>query len=428
MQRINWEDPKQLLSAPQSIPWLIRLSILKNTYDHEKTRLDRGNNWQELADRLGLPLNFGKIKRGTLVRLVSKTVDNFCYSDDGSLSIHHIPEGPWVEGKQDHFLTFCEDLWARTIKKDEKRVPIKPHHITKMWGLREGIIPSEYSIVLCDEAQDINPVFISILKRSKCRLMLIGDTNQQLYGWRGARNSLPLFDGETYFLTQTWRYGPAIAALGNKILSYKEMPPSVSILGNSGIHSNVIRYGHSMLNAEWPTTAMLCRTNMHVFEQASRIAGKAHKLHVMGLDYLEFALSDALKLYNGEFDAITHPLIMRFPRWEDLMIEVEMTDDPELKRIATIIEERHEVLDHMLKSIRRHHENDERRAPLILSTTHKVKGREWDRVILGNDFISTDRFSNFKPGEKKDDELNILYVAATRAIRELYIPESLGFY
>jgi superfamily I DNA/RNA helicase len=52
-------------------------------------------------------------------------------------------------------------------------------------------------------------------------------------------------------------------------------------------------------------------------------------------------------------------------------------------------------------------------ADVTVSTAHKAKGREWDAVQLAGDFP--------EPEKQGDEELRLLYVACTRAKRELDI-------
>jgi len=49
----------------------------------------------------------------------------------------------------------------------------------------------------------------------------------------------------------------------------------------------------------------------------------------------------------------------------------------------------------------------ESQADLVISTAHKAKGREWDRVQLASDFPARDRCD--------DADRKLLYVAVTRA-------------
>ena len=59
----------------------------------------------------------------------------------------------------------------------------------------------------------------------------------------------------------------------------------------------------------------------------------------------------------------------------------------------------------------------ESEADYTVSTAHRSKGLEWENVALCNDF--PDVFA--LEGDEYDDELNLLYVAATRAKKTLVI-------
>ncbi|WP_301592426.1 3'-5' exonuclease [Sabulicella glaciei] len=69
---------------------------------------------------------------------------------------------------------------------------------------------------------------------------------------------------------------------------------------------------------------------------------------------------------------------------------------------------------------------------MALSTVHKTKGREWDSVALASDFPELEALRRRwgQAIDSKDDwakasllqEWNILYVAVTRAVRELLLP------
>jgi hypothetical protein len=65
------------------------------------------------------------------------------------------------------------------------------------------------------------------------------------------------------------------------------------------------------------------------------------------------------------------------------------------------------VLEKQLEELKKRHELDPLRASAILATTHKVKGREWDRIMLLDDFIKPGELSNLPPTQR-DAELSIL--------------------
>ena len=70
-------------------------------------------------------------------------------------------------------------------------------------------------------------------------------------------------------------------------------------------------------------------------------------------------------------------------------------------------------------------------AERVLSTAHKAKGLEWPRVRLADDFprleelhaVDGDGLPYLTP-EERDQELNLLYVAVTRAWQQLEVNEA----
>jgi hypothetical protein len=60
---------------------------------------------------------------------------------------------------------------------------------------------------------------------------------------------------------------------------------------------------------------------------------------------------------------------------------------------------------------------------IILSTVHGAKGQEYDRVYIDPDLAAALSKPGGPPVKEFGDEANIAYVAFTRAIRELYLPQ-----
>lgn len=387
----------------------------------ERTKPNQRMPWPDLADRLGLPQNFGRFSRNQLIRQIYTSVLKYCYSSDSEFKPEHLPDIEWPDQVAEQALIWAKDLWARMIMPGEP-IPVTPPQVMKVWDLKGGKIDA--GLVLFDEAQDANAAFMSILQRSTCRRVLIGDEHQQLYEWRGAVDAMHLLQGPTLPLTKSWRFGPEIAEFANSILEAKTPAPCEKIRGNNAQDSKIHIYDDDRL-VQWPIT-VLARSNITVFNTAVNLAESGHKLHIIGnLDEMRHLLLDALKLYRGEIRWISHQQLVRFSDWDSLVVEQMMTGDPELKRIIRIIEERHDYLENNLEIISKFHVHDPQRATAILSTTHRVKGMEWDRVMLTNDFIDWSRFPTME-ASTRNAELNVLYVAATRAVRELYIPRHLA--
>ena len=63
-----------------------------------------------------------------------------------------------------------------------------------MWALTEPKIDADF--LFLDEAQDTNPVLEEVFaaQRGHAQLVMVGDSAQAIYGWRGARDVMTGFD------------------------------------------------------------------------------------------------------------------------------------------------------------------------------------------------------------------------------------------
>ena len=142
-----------------------------------------------------------------------------------------------------------------------------------------------------------------------------------------------------------------------------------------------------------------------------------------------------LSLYNDKRSMIRDPLIQKMGSMEDLEEYVEKTDDMELSMMVEIVKEYGNEIPSLIKAIKNKHVDDGKResADVIFSTVHKSKGMEYDIVHLVNDFMTEERLQTIlkeKPEEGLDrgqlnEEINLVYVAVTRAKKTLHIPEDL---
>ena len=113
-------------------------------------------------------------------------------------------------------------------------------------------------------------------------------------------------------------------------------------------------------------------------------------------------------------------LLQEYPDY-DLYDEVanESQDSEMLRTIRVVTQYKHN-LPELFDKLRRTAVKDELEASLTVSTAHRAKGLEWDAVALSDDF-SFEPFHPENTREKFEDEMNLLYVACTRAMKVLAI-------
>ena len=110
----------------------------------------------------------------------------------------------------------------------------------------------------------------------------------------------------------------------------------------------------------------------------------------------------------------------------ELLEEAEEGRDPELRFLARVVAHYGRALPSLVADLRRRAVAHPEVADRVLATAHKAKGLEWAEVRLAADFPTLPELDAADPDgvpwltpEERDQELHLLYVAATRARRRL---------
>lgn len=314
---------------------------------------------------------------------------------------------------------------VRTLLKFEKHeLPITHDTYLKafeLWHRIEG--PFEY--LLLDEAQDLNPVLISIAKKAALPTVVVGDAYQSIYRFRGAVDAMNAFPAAELPLTQSWRFGPAVAALANRILRHSSTPPRHPLRGNPERETEILRYAGKLQPR--PGTAILARTNARLFESLAAIERPFHLIG--GIADLQRQLSSAHALRHRRHHQVADPGVARFSSWA-LFERAADRGDGEARRLRDIVERHADRLPDILARLGTLHRAHEADAPLIVSTAHKAKGREFETVIVLDDFedpadLVARRHKDLTKTVETDQQINLLYVACTRATHRLYLSAKL---
>ena len=352
-----------------------------------------------------------------LVRAAIGTVTNFLNSTIEVIHEDHLPQlnGRPVSQMSPSFVDAVfqcsQELWNRMLDPDDLDIPMLHDGYLKLYFLSKPDLSLKYDAVLADEAQDLNGITLGLAKSQSCQVILVGDTHQQLYSFRGSDNALSDPDLDTavdLYLTKSFRFGPAVATIANILLSYK------------GETNKVVGAGYptkvkAVLDSDAVRPALLHRTVMGVIMSALELTSKNKKIFWVGkID--SYKISDIEDLYwlsEGNSSKIkSKRLLKEFKNWDDYVSVAEASKDRDMARAIKIVTS-YDHLDEALAQIRKLTVKDERSADVILSTAHRSKGLEFDYVSLEEDF--PDPLDPEMPESSRDDEINLLYVAATRA-------------
>lgn len=285
--------------------------------------------------------------------------------------------------------------------------------------------------VLIDEAQDTNTARRLMAERMLAnggRLIAVGDRHQAIYGFTGAdANALDLiserFDCIRLPLTVSWRCARSIVEYAQQYVSHIEAAPDA--LEGLVKHEGYDEFQQRELK---PTDAILCRNTRPLVDLAlgylRRDIPCAVEGRDIGADLNRLAtkwrtVRDVGQLrtqLEHHLDREVARYLKRGQRGRALLVEDKVAS------LLAIMEtlDPFDPVSKLTTKINTMFQDTEgnRRPVLTLSTVHKAKGREWDRVFL----YGKNRFMPSRYAEQEweiQQENNIIYVAITRAKREL---------
>lgn len=358
--------------------------------------------------------------------VVKATLDNFLRSNLARPHPSMIPpryrQFLQVRGQEAYertmrsILEATQTLWQR-MRDPQDPFPLSHDGYVKLWATNGASFPP-VDALLVDEAQDLSPVFVNVLEGLGVQRVYVGDPAQQIYAWRGAVNAMATLGGEERRLSWSFRFGPELAAVVRGFMA--QVGRDLVLEGKAAWPTRVGLLDLAAL--EFPV-AVLCRTNAGVVQAALDL--NLGSFHIQGgVEEVADLLEDAEALRRGGPRPKPHPDLVLLETWSHLELLAEEVKDP-TAGVLVRLAQRHKDLGALAAFLRSSHVPREGEAPVVLSTAHKAKGREWRRVVLWEDFPPVwrlqEREGYRQRGLDLQEEENLLYVAMTRAMQELYL-------
>jgi hypothetical protein len=357
-----------------------------------------------------------RIESTTLGYAVNQAVRRFCQSDEREFVRRHFEMLPKfatlpqeeLQALRSYVLSCATTLWEMAVDP-ETTVPLGHDGYVKVWQLGNPTIDTCY--ILVDEAQDTNPVMLDVLRRQECQVVYVGDRHQQIYEWRGAVNAMETVPvAKTVNLTKSFRFGQRIADLASAIVG--TIGETNRITGNEAISSSIVRDGQR---------TVLFRTNGAILDRLIEVEEFTPEkaVHVVGgVTDLISCLEGVERLQAKKQSA--YPLFIGFKDWADFQLYCENSGDGEATKINKLVGK---YGARTLKSTLQNVMPTEDRADILITTAHKSKGREWSGVELAEDFKAQPEKDEDGNLTHNQAETRLFYVAATRAINTLKLPQ-----
>lgn len=412
------------------------LSYKNIVFNHGYKVNATGYKTHELAIVLGLSGNGEKHYEFIVANHINKFAALFCNSDKQKVQdVNYLDTIGDAKARTfvKSFYPFLEkQVRFFLAKMDRGEIEITHDFYLKKFQLQHPVLPYDY--ILFDEGQDASPAMLDIFLNQPATKVIVGDTHQQIYSWRYAVNSLEKTNFHNFQLSQSFRFGGSIAALANSVLLWKDIIGAAKPLAITGCGTNV----------DTAAKAVIGRTNLGLLLKAIEYTTEKKNIkhiyfegNINSYTYADegASLYDVLNLHNGKNGQIRDTLIKSMGSIKELEDYIEKTEDAQLGMMVEIVKKYGNDIYDIIKSLKEKHvdNTDKQKADVVFSTVHRCKGMEYDSVHLVNDFVTEEKvkriFSDVAEDEKKiqklNEEINLLYVAITRAKNILHFPEEL---
>ena len=370
-------------------------------------------NLYSIADYSNKKVFIPSIRLGFLVK---KTVDVYQNTANINITEDCIPAELYqklnikdkvdIQKINEIVLMYANKLWLDRIDIGSK---VKAEHDTyqKLYQLSNPVL--DYDVIYLDEAQDSSPVVLDILsKQTHAKIVYVGDTFQSIYAFRQAVNAMETIQGvPTYLLSKSFRYGAEIATIAKTVIR-----DGVDVQGSENIKSRIGDIESKKYTHIFRTNSYLLETAVDLISQGVAVKCLIDPRKFQSMIYSTFYLK------KGEMSKVKDEEVLVYASFDE-MIE-DSNNNPESKRLVDIVLkgkmfEYNKALDKMIK------DKDKKNYDVFLTTAHKSKGMEWLDVKIADDF-KIDVITSNNAETFDQQEVNLFYVACTRAINNLQLP------
>ena len=348
-----------------------------------------------------------KVSPTQILTMAKNTVKSYCNSSDETLDESHVEI--FDLGKTDIVgglrelerivLKYARIYWNDII--DPKSIiPLTHDAYLKLYSMSNSKLNVDF--LICDENQDSDPCTLAIINRQDCQKILVGDTYQSIYQWRGAINAMDEFNCKKLHLTKTFRFGKQTSAFANNVLKY------------CGARKKLVDNGESFIKFDKPHyDCYIYRTNQGALECYLGLVSDGLRPHLnVNVDEIKQFVQHFFGLEKGWDIKRPHPLLTGFKSIKSVREYLADNDDKDLAKFVSLCDKNGYELVYKLDNMPSKENSD-----CIVMTAHKSKGLEFDSVYIGDDFNLVYEHNKRLYITDSEMELNLTYVAITRAMK-----------
>jgi hypothetical protein len=347
-----------------------------------------------------------------IAQMVRETVRAFCASDDREFGRHHIPPAydSADQTTRQVVLHHATELWKAVLIPPTREFEPRVHDYHRVkWAALTGLnVPKNYTHILIDECHDLARPMMQILNRCSQPAFSLGDDYQNLQG-QPRRRSVSLRHRE---VTHSVRAGCRVEELVMPLVRAHPSDAKPDFHGNP-LNKTEITYYDKPFVPDRPTV-VLVSDMWSLFEWSQRMAQKIPIDLLSNARNLNVFASDFIDLYHHK-SRPRHDDLLVFQSWDDVLSHHR--GHRTVERIDAMLREGYGMKNwgETFARIRRRSTSG-----YALGLVDDARNREFDSVMLTPDFADAAWDSrNFA------QKLAAVYVAVTRAQRQLFVPRRL---
>jgi superfamily I DNA/RNA helicase len=291
-------------------------------------------------------------------------------------------------------------------------------------AMHPDVLP-QYDYVFVDEAQDLNRAQFRMIEHACApggRVIAIGDDRQAIYSFRGAAsNAIHRF--RTEFKPKELPLSVSFRCAKRIIKEAQRIVPDITALPDAPDGKVAAIDYTALLDMVEYGDFILSRTNAPLLRTALKLAATDCAVQIAGRE-LGSELTAIIRRMGARSPVA---LVHAMAAWKTKCLR--KLDDPASGAARDIADkyacvealaEKAGTVNIVLSRIEQLFASRPAADCVTLSTTHRAKGLERDRV-----FILRDTYLRSRSGEVSEEESNLYYVAVTRAKHELYLTAGL---
>ncbi|GIX80246.1 f-box DNA helicase 1 [Caerostris darwini] len=366
-------------------------------------------------------------------RYVRITLENFISSPDNRILMHHVPIKfgetkleAFVDNIRSKILRDANQIWLKMIDQENKSVKMTYDAYLKQYHLSRPKF-CDYDCLMIDEAQDCNHAMLDIIISQHLPVILAGDSNQQMYGFNGAKNAFEsLTSTHIYHLAKSFRFGPKIAYVASCCLEVLKSNNSTTIVG-----SNKSSFINGRVIGQY---AIITRTKVELFKEAYRLCVQRRfksfePRNVRGCfpgGFQDYGFDELLEISRmvRKFSDGNDPSIDK-ENLQELSNYARSIEDLNLLAMSELVYQHGSDIETYVNIIKESCCYDLAHANVVFTTAYKSKGLEFDTVCLTDDYPIEFDIDFKKRRLRPSEEHSIIYVAVTRAKQSLILSKKL---